>query len=141
MDTMRIPFVSLMLLLAAPAVLAADVGFSLSIGQPGFYGQLDLGDAPPPRVLYRQPMMIGHGQAGQEPVYLRVPPGQARNWRRHCGKYKACNQPVMFVRDDWYRNEYSPRYREQHRDRDGRGHPDNRGEGGRNDRPEHGRNR
>jgi hypothetical protein len=27
----------------APA-LAADVGVSVSIGQPGFYGQLDIGD-------------------------------------------------------------------------------------------------
>jgi hypothetical protein len=38
----------------APA-LAADVGVSISIGQPGFYGQIDIGDYPQPRVLYAQP--------------------------------------------------------------------------------------
>jgi len=33
--------------------LAADVGISVSIGQPGFYGQLDIGEFPAPRVIYR----------------------------------------------------------------------------------------
>ena len=36
--------------------LAADVGVSVSIGQPGFYGRLDIGDFPQPQVIYRQPM-------------------------------------------------------------------------------------
>ena len=32
---------------AAPT-FAADVGVSITVGQPGFYGQLDIGNAPPP---------------------------------------------------------------------------------------------
>lgn len=32
--------------------LAADVGISVSIGQPGFYGRLDIGDYPQPQVIY-----------------------------------------------------------------------------------------
>ena len=38
--------------------LAADVGVSLNIGQPGFYGQIDIGDYPQPQVIYRRPMII-----------------------------------------------------------------------------------
>jgi hypothetical protein len=35
-------------------------------------------------------------------VYLWVPPGHRKNWRKHCGQYQACGVPVYFVRDDWY---------------------------------------
>lgn len=98
-------------------LFAADVGVSVSIGQPGFYGQLDLGGHPPPRVLYRQPRVIERGYIERDPIYLRVPPGHARNWRRHCHEYDACGERVYFVQDGWYNNTYAPRYREQHRDR------------------------
>jgi hypothetical protein len=53
-----------------------------------------------------------------EPLYLRVPQGHAKDWGKHCGKYNACGRNVYFVRDEWYTNEYAPRYREQHRGRD-----------------------
>ena len=98
-------------------VLAADVGVSLSIGQPGFYGRLDIGDYPPPQLIYRQPMMIEQGAMYRTPIYLRVPPGHARNWRRHCREYNACGERVYFVQDNWYNNEYVPRYQEQHSNR------------------------
>jgi hypothetical protein len=42
---------------AAPA-FAADVGVSISIGQPGFYGQIDIGNVPQPQVVYAQPVVI-----------------------------------------------------------------------------------
>jgi hypothetical protein len=48
----------------------------------------------------------------RQPVYLRVPPVQAKNWSKHCGKYGACGQPVYFVQDGWYNNVYVPHYRE-----------------------------
>ena len=48
------------------------------------------------------------------PLYLRVPPGHARDWRRYCGRYDACGAPVYFVQDTWYRNVYAPRYRADH---------------------------
>ena len=37
---------------------AGDVGVSISIGQPGFYGQIDIGGYGPPQVLYRQPVLV-----------------------------------------------------------------------------------
>ncbi|MES2182625.1 MAG: hypothetical protein V4493_11065 [Pseudomonadota bacterium] len=59
------------------------------------------------------------------PIYLRVPPGHAKHWDKHCREYNACNERVYFVQDDWYNREYAPRYQEQHREyrddrRDGR---------------------
>ncbi len=100
--------------LSAPA-LAADVGVSVSIGQPGFYGRLDIGGYPQPQVIYGQPRVIQRGYETREPIYMRVPPGHAKNWRKHCRKYNACNERVYFVRDNWYNHEYAPRYQEQHR--------------------------
>ena len=43
--------------LAAATVpaLAADVGVSVHVGQPGFYGRIDIGNFPPPRLLYPRP--------------------------------------------------------------------------------------
>lgn len=100
-------------------LLAADVGVSVNIGQPGFYGRIDIGDYPypQPQVIYSQPRVIERHYIEREPIYLRVPPGHARNWSKHCYKYNACGERVYFVRDSWYSNEYAPRYREQHSDR------------------------
>ena len=101
--------------------LAADVGVSISIGQPGFYGRLDIGDYPQPQVIYRQPMAIERVPMDRPPIYLRVPPGHAKHWSKHCREYNACGERVFFVQDNWYNREYAPRYQEQHRDRgDGR---------------------
>lgn len=98
--------------------LAADVGVSVSIGQPGFYGQIDIGDYyPPPQVIYRQPVVIERVPMSRPPIYLRVPPGHAKHWSKNCHKYNACGERVYFVKDDWYNREYVPRYQEQHRDR------------------------
>ncbi|MFA6497794.1 MAG: hypothetical protein WC256_02860 [Desulfurivibrionaceae bacterium] len=99
-------------------VLAADVGVSLSIGQPGFYGQIDIGDYPQPQVIYRRPIIVERGgRMDGQPIYLRVPPGHAKNWRKHCREYNACGERVLFVQDNWYHREYIPRYQERHRDR------------------------
>lgn len=129
---------------ASAQVLAADVGVSLSIGQPGFYGRLDVGDFPPPQVIYRRPMMIERVEIDRPPIYLRVPPGHAKNWRKHCGRYDACGERVLFVQDRWYNREYVPRYAERHGDRrdDRRGDNgnDHRGDN-RGDNRGHGRDR
>jgi len=63
---------------------AADVGVSVSIGQPGFYGHIDIngGGYPPPRVLYREPMVVQRVAMHRPPIYLRVPPGHARHWSK-----------------------------------------------------------
>lgn len=98
--------------LAAPAM--ADVGVSIHIGEPGFYGRLDIGGYQP-RVIYSQPVVVEHRHRHLAPIYVRVPPGHQKNWKKHCGRYDACGRPVYFVRDDWYRNVYAPHYRQQHR--------------------------
>lgn len=99
--------------LSSPA-LATDVGVSVSIGQPGFYGRLDIGGFPAPVLLYPEPVMIQAVPYGRPPLYLRVPPGHAKNWHKYCNRYRACGERVYFVRDDWYQSEYAPRYRERH---------------------------
>lgn len=105
---------------ALPA-LGADVGVSVSIGEPGFYGRLDIGGYPQPQVIYRQPIAVERIPMNRPPIYLRVPPGHAKNWRKHCHEYNACGERVYFVQDSWYSREYVPRYQQQHRGRqDGR---------------------
>lgn len=93
---------------------AADVGVSVSIGQPGFYGRIDIGDYPRPALIYPQPLMIESVPYGRPPIYLRVPPGHSKHWKKYCHQYGACGERVYFVRDDWYRREYVPIYRERH---------------------------
>ncbi|MEL0028351.1 MAG: hypothetical protein VW625_06780 [Perlucidibaca sp.] len=108
-------------LLAASAtpVLAADVGVSVSIGQPGFYGRINIGDYPRPELIYADPVVIQAVPVGivRQPIYLHVPPGHAKHWGKHCRAYGACGRPVYFVQDNWYNNVYVPRYRERHDDK------------------------
>lgn len=112
---------------AAPA-FAADVGVSVSVGQPGFYGRIDIGDFPQPNLVYPEPIVI-HRPVGvvYEPLYLHVPPGHAKRWSYYCGRYDACGRPVYFVQDNWYNDVYVPRYRERHGG--GRDHDDDHGGG------------
>jgi hypothetical protein len=93
-------------------VWAADIGVSVNISQPGFYGRIDIGRVPGPVLIYPQPLIIEQRPVTlvREPIYLRVPPGHAKNWGKYCSRYQACGQPVYFVQDDWYRNVYVPRY-------------------------------
>jgi hypothetical protein len=103
---------------AATLSAPASAQVSINIGQPGFYGRLDVGGFPPPPLLFPQPMMIRPVPMDRPPLYLRVPPGHARDWRRHCHRYNACGERVYFVQDNWYHQEYAPRYQEQHGYRD-----------------------
>lgn len=92
------------LALAAPA-FAADVGVSLQISQPGVYGRVDIGRFPQPQVIVAQPVFVQRPTVvvqRPDPVYLWVPPGHRKNWKKHCRDYGACGVPVYFVRDDWY---------------------------------------
>ena len=99
---------------ATGPALAADVGVSVSVGQPGFYGHIDIGNMPQPKLIYPRPVVVQPVPVAvaPQPIYVHVPPGHAKNWRKHCHKYNACNQPVYFVHEDWYNNVYVPRYRE-----------------------------
>ena len=96
---------------------AADVGVSINIGQPGFYGQIDIGGYPQPRVIYREPRVIQRVTVNRPPIYINVPRGHAKNWRKHCYKYDACGERVYFVQDSWYNDVYVPRYQDRHHDR------------------------
>ena len=84
---------------AAGSALAADVGVSVNIGQPGFYGRIDIGNVPQPQLIYSAPVIIQQVPVGvvRQPIYLRVPPGHEKKWNKHCRKYNACGQPVYFV--------------------------------------------
>ncbi|MBV8660226.1 MAG: hypothetical protein JO142_20600 [Burkholderiales bacterium] len=108
---------------AAQSALAADVGVSINVGQPGFYGQIDIGNVAP-QVIYTEPVYIQRPPVGvvYEPLYLRVPPGHEKHWEKHCGEYHACGRPVYFVREDWYQNRYR-HHEDEDRDHD-RGHHD-----------------
>lgn len=103
----------------AVASLSASAQVSITIGQPGFYGRMDMGSYAPAPLVYGPPVLVSGGYYNGPPVYLRVPTEHRRHWSRYCGRYNACGQRVQFVRDDWYVNSYAPRYREYH----GRGGP------------------
>lgn len=88
------------------SVQAADVGVSVSISQPGVYGRIDIGRFPQPVLVAQQPIVVMRAPTvvvQPEPVYLWVPPGHRKHWRRYCGQYGACGAPVYFVQDGWYR--------------------------------------
>jgi hypothetical protein len=135
----QLPFAAALAVTLAAAALAAPVqaqiGLSVNVGEPNFYGRVDIGGAPPPRLVYRRPVVVEGEMGGRDPVYLHVRPGYERNWRRHCGQYNACGEPVLFVRDDWYRKRYIPHYRAHRDDYERRDHGgDNRGHGDHHDR-------
>ena len=100
------------LLLAAGAAGGAaaqtSVGVSIGINQPGVYGRINIGDVPRPALVLPQPVIVAPSRVvvRRDPIYLYVPPVQQQNWRRYCGRYNACGQPVYFVRDEWVRERY-----------------------------------
>ena len=109
---MKQPLVALMLAAAAalPAV-AADVGVSISVSEPGLYGRIDIGRFPQPQVVVAQPVIVQRPTvvvAQPQPVYLWVPPGHRKNWSKHCHEYSACAAPVYFVQDGWYDQHVMP---------------------------------
>lgn len=105
----------------AQAYVNATVGGELA---PGVYGRIQIGNAPPPPLLYTQPVII-HQPAiviPRSPIYLYVPPGHAKNWGKHCARYNACNQPVYFVKEPPHRGSPGARdWRPEPRRDDGRG--------------------
>jgi hypothetical protein len=130
----------LALVLAGTASAAANVNVIVE-GQikPGVYGRVEVGNpSVPPPVWQAQPVIIAPQPRSVEvvPVYLHVPPGHARDWRRHCHRYASCGRPVYFVRSVEYEPGYGKK-RRHHKHSDDRDHSredrhDNkRGHGGR----------
>ena len=109
-------------LLLGASARAADVGVSVSVGDSGFYGRIDVGTNPrPPPVVYEQPVVVEPATVAVErpPIYLRVPPGHAKHWKKHCREYNACGERVYFVQERWYQDVYVPSRQERHVEREG----------------------
>ena len=112
---MKQTLIAALLVSAASGAMAQSVGVDVHIGGPGYYGNIQLGDFGPPPVIYREPVIIERQvRYVGRPMYLRVPPGHAKHWAKHCREYNACGRPVYFVQDSWYNNTYAPHYREMH---------------------------
>ena len=115
------------------AMAQPNLNVSVDIHRPGVYGRVRIGDVPPPALVMPQPVVIVQPRTvvQRSPVYLYVPSAHQQDWRRYCGRYAACGQPVYFVRDEWVRERYAQahpqgdrgRHRgwDKHDDR-GRGH-------------------
>src|SRR5438552_16848477 len=113
------------LVAAVPRARAQNVNVAVTTtGEivPGVYGQVVLGTGPPPPVVYVQPVLAAPVVVAEpvplQPLYLHVPPGHAKHWRKHCHEYNACNRLVYFVRSA----EYEPGYRPERRQEHGHGH-------------------
>lgn len=123
---MRLTSIVTLLLAGAGACAAGDLNIHLLLSgevAPGVYGQVQIGNERPPPVVYAQPMLIEPQPAPPPPVYLHVPPEHAKNWRKHCREYNACNRPVYFVRSREYEPEYIRGDDRQNEGHDhGRGH-------------------
>jgi hypothetical protein len=113
-------FAAILLVLASATSYADGLNIRVMLsGQvvPGVYGQVTLGNDAPPPVVYAQPVVIEPQYATVAPIYLHVPPGHAKDWRKHCREYNACNRPVYFVRSQEYEPEYQRHYQEHERER------------------------
>ncbi len=73
---------------------------------PGIFGQISIGNNPPPPVINVQPVVVGAPVYGAPVMYLHVAPEEYRDWGRYCSRYQACGRPVHFVRveenDRWW---------------------------------------
>lgn len=126
------------LLVLAPMLgaSAAEVGVSVQISQPGVYGRIDIGRFPQPQLVVAQPVVVTRPvvvvQQAPQPVYMWVPPGHRKNWRKHCGSYNACGVPVYFVQDQWYGQHVDPKGKGHGKDHDkdhGKGRDKDHGKG------------
>lgn len=123
---MKALFYALLPLLVCAGVASPARAQNVSVGVtitgeivPGVYGQVVLGNGPPPAVVYAQPVIAQPVVVAQpvplEPIYLHVPPGHAKHWRKHCHEYHACDRPVYFVRSAEYEPGFNmERWREEH---------------------------
>jgi len=103
--------IGLLTLPLASSALARDLDLNVILSgevTPGVYGQVQIGNAPRPVVVYERPrvVVVDRRYEHEEPVYLHVPPDHARHWDRHCRDYHACERRVYFVRS----REYEPNY-------------------------------
>ena len=136
--------VALTTALMAGGAAYAQSYVNLTVGgqfAPGVYGQIAIGNNPPPPVINPQPVIVGTPVYGAPVMYLHVPPEHQRDWGRWCRHYNACGRPVHFVmvdpRNPWWQQRHEEG-RDQRHDRGDRGDHGERGDhgdrGGRGDR-------
>ena len=96
----------LVLVVVSTAADAASV--SVTVGQPGYHGRLDVIGFPSPQLVFPEPVIVEPVPVGvvRQPLYVHVSEAEAKQWR----KYKACGQPVYFVQETWYNEVYVPEY-------------------------------
>ncbi len=121
-------------ILAISSAKADDLGITVILEKevaPGVYGRVEISNDSRPNVYYRDPMIIvtDSKYARSRPVYLHVPPGHAKNWRKHCSKYHACDRPVYFVRSAEYDEHYHEDHGKDKNARPGKGQGNGKGKG------------
>ena len=95
---------SVAVVLGIATCVAASTATAKHPGDRDYYGVLTIrGDRPV--VIVEEPRVV-HPRGHSEPLYVRVPPGHAKHWEKHCAKYRACERPVYFVDDHWYHEHY-----------------------------------
>lgn len=106
---MKIPDAAVLVLAMFATMPAGSIAFAQGVsGAPDFYGRVEVVGTLQPAVVNRKPILVERAWAAGEPIYLRVRPGHAERWQEHCLEYFACDDPVHFVRDDWYTDVYAP---------------------------------
>jgi len=110
---MKVPvlFAAVLIYCVSTAVIAAEVGVLIE-GAPEYYGEVDIKAVPDPWLVYEQPVVIEPNAASAKaaPIYLYVPGDHHRRWFKHCHDYNACDLPVYFVKENWYKKVYVPAY-------------------------------
>ncbi len=94
-------------------VAAGNYGLGVVIDDPAYYyGEVDVRAVPDPWLVYEQPVTIETtaATANVAPIYLYVPGDHHRRWFKHCHEYDACDIPVYFVKENWYKKVYVPAY-------------------------------
>src|SRR5215210_291895 len=90
-STMLIRQISMMMLLTAcqGTALASNVSVTVNVGDPRYYGRIDVDGYPAPQLAYSEPVIVARParEVAREPLYLRVPPGHAKHWDKHCRQY------------------------------------------------------
>jgi hypothetical protein len=119
-------------LLVSASARATDVQASVSVGVPEFYGRIEIGTAARPTTVSPIPVVVQPAVVAVErpAIYLRVPPGHAKHWSKHCRAYNACGERVFFVEERWYKEVYLPSRPAQHAEpTEGREHGQGHGHG------------
>jgi len=73
----RLLFAAALAATTFPAI-ANDVGVSVSLGQPGFCGRIDIGGYLQSQIIYPQPRVMYRAAMNRHPIYMHVPPGHAK---------------------------------------------------------------